>query len=147
MRTAVLKPFEAQWMITMNKSAIQNYHRKATIRIRKTEDFFSCENIFISCILVSPPHNRSYIQFFFKIFFYKILYLISIYLITNIWWCREQFKVINIEPDERLLMFCVCLITLIESITPINVHTFYIKYFPHNTCSTCIHLIQNAKFW
>lgn len=108
---------------------------------------FSYENgIFISCIPVSPLRNRSYIQSF-SIFFYKILYLIFIYLITYISQCREQFKVGNTEPDECLLMFCICLITLIESITPINVHTFYIKYFIHNTCTTCIHLIQIVKFW
>lgn len=113
----------------------------------KRKIFFPVK-IFSSAAYLCPlPTIEAIYNFFFKIFFYKILYLISTYLITNIWWCREQFKVINIEPDERLLMFCICLITLIESITPINVHNFYIKYFIHNTCTTCIHLIQNAKFW
>lgn len=39
MRTAVLKPFEAQWIMTMKTSAIQNYHLRklfesATPRLR-----------------------------------------------------------------------------------------------------------------
>lgn len=54
MRTSVLKPFGAQRMITMKKSAIQNYHRKDTIRIRETEDFFPMKMVFSSVVYLCP---------------------------------------------------------------------------------------------
>lgn len=48
MRTAVLKPFEAQWIMTMKTSAIQNYHLRklfesATPRLRLISVLAGCD--------------------------------------------------------------------------------------------------------